>query len=74
MRCANCGAGLRVVRVIVDGTSTWREERCTGKGRHVVITVEDVGNPRLYRRIRAKYLRALRKNDDTGIIKMRPAS
>ena len=73
--CLQCGGPTRVVRVIVKGDSTWREEKCTLDHEHeTVVTEQRLGDPKMYRRIRAEYLQEHRKTDDTGIIKMHAAS
>ncbi len=73
-KCLECGAPTEVLRVIVEGTDTWREERCVGKEKHVRVTVQHLGDPKTYRRIRAKYWRDHQKKHDTGILQIGLAS
>jgi hypothetical protein len=56
-KCLQCGAPMEVVRVILEGTSTWREQRCKGQDHHVLVTEQRLADPAEYRRIRTKYLR-----------------
>jgi hypothetical protein len=60
-KCLQCGAPIEVVRVIVEGNSTWREQRCTGKDKHLAVTEQRLADPADYRRIRANYVRTHRK-------------
>ncbi len=70
-KCKECGAPLGLVRVIVVGTTTWREVRCSGLLRHLTVTREEIGTEAEYRRARTLYERGKRKFADTGIRKMR---
>jgi hypothetical protein len=68
--CPECPARMRIVRVILDGTATWREHECLGPGKHKFVTRQELGDAREYRRIRAKYISARRGKDDSPIIKV----